>query len=175
MFYSPAELVQKPRFMVNLLASMALVVIVTVSFALILKQNIIYINPTAEIKFVHRNPDSVPRIATINAVSEEIGTEATLYGYFGSLMEICSDRMFITRKMNDFITTMRPVTVVIYPDDNHGIGTKATIGTMTFSDNTCKLANNIHGEEIYVLSDVPFQGLSSGNVQQFFRVSEASK
>jgi hypothetical protein len=70
---------------------------------------------------------------------------------------------------------MRPVTVVVYTGGARGIGANAKIGTMTFSDNTCSLANKIHGEEIYVLSDVPFRGLSSGNTQQFFMVSGASK
>jgi hypothetical protein len=140
-FYSPVELFKRPYFAASLITSLAFVVVVTGCLAFFLKRNRIYIKPTAEIKFVHHNPESMVRVATINAVSEEIGTEATLYGYLGSLAEICNDSIFITKRMNEFVTTMTPVTVVVYAGDDRSVGTKATIGTI--SENTCSLANNI--------------------------------
>jgi hypothetical protein len=100
-FYSPAQLLRKPYFMANLITSLAVVAVVTVCTVLVLTKYRLYINPTAEVKFVNYNPNSPRRAASINAVNEEIGTQSILYGYFGSLTEICSDRTFINEKLSN--------------------------------------------------------------------------
>jgi hypothetical protein len=175
MFYSPAELLRKPYFVVSIISSMAAVIVITVSLALFLGQNKIYISKIAEVEFVrppHPVSDTI-NVVNRDTVSEQIGKESIFAGYLTDLRDICN--VYESNNRPELFSSGwvdKPIIVIIKTSFNATIG---TIGTTTFNKSTCVPIRKLRGTHVYVVSDDLAHLISATPEHQYFTVSDLKK
>jgi hypothetical protein len=176
MVKSPMELLKKPYVVVSLIISFAIAVLVITFAGILFKRNMIYISPIAEVTFVHPPQPASDTINVVNrdTVGEQIGKESVFNGYLTDLKDICN--VYESNNGPGELFTSgwidKPIIVIVKTSINATIW---TIGTTTFSKNTCVPIKKLLGTHIYVVSDLLSHLVSATPEHQYFTVSDLKK
>lgn len=173
---SPVELLKKPYVRVSLIISFAISVLVVTFAGILLKQNMIYISPIAEVTFVPPPEPISDTISVVNrdTVGKQIGTESIFAGYLTDLRDICNVYESNNGPAELFSSGWidKQIIVIIKTNIKAAIG---TIGTTTFSKNICDSTKKLRGTHVYVVSDDLAHLISAKPEHKYFTVSDFKK